>query len=102
MPGEAFVSLMALVVFALVINWAMISLAHITRQAKRREGVEPKFKALLYPQLYLPAVYMVLRDHGYHPGHGDPRMVYPGGWQFLPSVTGQNQQSGNPLTLSIV
>ncbi|AEX53585.1 aromatic amino acid transporter AroP [Rahnella aquatilis] len=50
MPGEAFGLLMALVVSALVINWAMISLAHIKfRQAKRREGVEPKFKALLYP-----------------------------------------------------
>ena len=50
MPGEAFGLLMALVVSALVINWAMISLAHINfRQAKRREGVEPKFKALLYP-----------------------------------------------------
>ncbi|PKB89906.1 aromatic amino acid transporter [Ewingella americana] len=50
MPGEAFGLLMALVVSALVINWAMISLAHMKfRQAKRREGVEPKFKALLYP-----------------------------------------------------
>ncbi|PKE32699.1 aromatic amino acid transporter AroP [Rahnella sp. AA] len=50
MPGEAFGLLMALVVSALVINWAMISLAHIKfRQAKRREGVETKFKALLYP-----------------------------------------------------
>jgi aromatic amino acid transport protein AroP len=50
MPAEAFGLLMALVVSALVINWAMISLAHIKfRQAKRREGVEPKFKALLYP-----------------------------------------------------
>ncbi|MES4611552.1 MAG: aromatic amino acid transporter AroP [Ewingella sp.] len=50
MPGEAFGLLMALVVSALVINWAMISLAHIKfRQAKRKEGVEPKFKALLYP-----------------------------------------------------
>ncbi|TPG62113.1 aromatic amino acid transporter AroP [Ewingella americana] len=50
MPGEAFGLLMALVVSALVINWAMISLAHIKfRQAMRREGVETKFKALLYP-----------------------------------------------------
>ena len=50
MPGEAFGLLMALVVSALVINWAMISMAHIKfRQAKRKEGVEPKFKALLYP-----------------------------------------------------
>lgn len=50
MPGEAFGLLMALVVSALVINWAMISLAHLKfRQAKRKEGVETKFKALLYP-----------------------------------------------------
>ena len=50
MPGEAFGLLMALVVSALVINWAMISLAHIKfRQAMRREGIETKFKALLYP-----------------------------------------------------
>ncbi len=50
MPGEAFGLLMALVVSALVINWAMISLAHIKfRQAMRREGVDTKFKALLYP-----------------------------------------------------
>lgn len=50
MPGEAFGLLMALVVSALVINWAMISLAHIKfRQAMRRAGVETKFKALLYP-----------------------------------------------------
>jgi aromatic amino acid transport protein AroP len=33
-----------------VINWAMISLAHLKfREAKTREGVTPKFKALLYP-----------------------------------------------------
>ncbi|CAM3630781.1 aromatic amino acid transporter AroP [Rouxiella silvae] len=50
MPGKAFGLLMALVVSALVINWAMISLAHLKfRQAKNREGVTPKFKALLYP-----------------------------------------------------
>ncbi|MGC6388258.1 aromatic amino acid transporter AroP [Ewingella sp. S1.OA.A_B6] len=50
MPSEAFGLLMALVVSALVINWAMISLAHIKfRQAMRRAGVETKFKALLYP-----------------------------------------------------
>ncbi len=41
---------MALVVSALVINWAMISLAHLKfRAAKRREGIEPKFKAFWYP-----------------------------------------------------
>lgn len=50
MPGEAFGLLMALVVSALVINWAMISLAHMKfRQAMRRAGVDTKFKALLYP-----------------------------------------------------
>ncbi|KAB7898362.1 amino acid permease [Rouxiella sp. S1S-2] len=50
MPGKAFGLLMALVVSALVINWAMISLAHLKfRQAKNREGITPKFKALLYP-----------------------------------------------------
>lgn len=50
MPGEAFGLLMALVVSALVINWAMISLAHIKfRKAMHRKGIETKFKALLYP-----------------------------------------------------
>ncbi|WP_337064955.1 amino acid permease [Rouxiella badensis] len=50
MPGEAFEILMSLVVSALVINWAMISLAHLKfREAKTRKGVTPKFKALLYP-----------------------------------------------------
>lgn len=50
MPGKAFELLMSLVVSALVINWAMISLAHLKfRQAKDREGVTTKFKALLYP-----------------------------------------------------
>jgi aromatic amino acid transport protein AroP len=50
MPGEAFEILMSLVVSALVINWAMISLAHLKfREAKTREGVTPKFKALFYP-----------------------------------------------------
>lgn len=50
MPGEAFGLLMALVVSALVINWAMISLAHIKfRRAKDRQGVKTRFPALLYP-----------------------------------------------------
>ncbi|WP_279022787.1 amino acid permease [Gibbsiella quercinecans] len=50
LPGRAFELLMALVVSALVINWAMISLAHLKfRAAKRREGIEPKFKAFWYP-----------------------------------------------------
>lgn len=44
-PGRAFELLMAL-----VINWAMISLAHLKfRAAKNRESVEPKFKAIWYP-----------------------------------------------------
>lgn len=50
MPGEALGLFMALVVSALVINWAMISYAHLKfRQAKAREGVQTRFKALLYP-----------------------------------------------------
>jgi aromatic amino acid transport protein AroP len=50
MPGKAFELLMALVVSALVINWAMISLAHLKfRKSKQAEGVEPKFKAFWYP-----------------------------------------------------
>ncbi|HEY1844226.1 MAG TPA: aromatic amino acid transporter AroP [Buttiauxella sp.] len=50
MPGEAFGLLMALVVSALVINWAMISLAHIKfRRAKDQQGVKTRFPALFYP-----------------------------------------------------
>jgi aromatic amino acid transport protein AroP len=50
MPGKAFGLLMALVVSALVINWAMISLAHLKfRKAKVAEGIQPKFKAFWYP-----------------------------------------------------
>ncbi|WP_409158577.1 amino acid permease [Pectobacterium sp. B2J-2] len=49
-PGKAFELLMALVVSALVINWAMISLAHLKfRTQKDKEGTVTKFKALLYP-----------------------------------------------------
>lgn len=45
-PGRAFELLMSLVVSTLVINWAMISLAHLKfRSAKRRMAEEPKFKA---------------------------------------------------------
>lgn len=59
-PGRAFELLMALVFSALVINWAMISLAHLKfRAAKNREGVEPKFKAFWYPfSNYLCLVFM--------------------------------------------
>ncbi|GLR08685.1 aromatic amino acid transporter AroP [Mixta theicola] len=50
MPGEAFGLLMALVVSALVINWAMISLAHLKfRRAKNRQGIQTRFRAILYP-----------------------------------------------------
>lgn len=50
MPGEAFGLLMALVVSALVINWAMISLAHLKfRKAKDSQGVQTRFRAILYP-----------------------------------------------------
>ncbi len=50
MPGEAFGLLMALAVSALVINWAMISLAHLKfRRKKDQQGVTTRFKALLYP-----------------------------------------------------
>ncbi|GAA0497572.1 aromatic amino acid transporter AroP [Tatumella terrea] len=50
MPAKAFGLLMSLVVSALVINWAMISLAHLKfRKAKERQGVNTRFKALLYP-----------------------------------------------------
>ncbi len=50
LPGEAFKLLMALVVASLVINWAMISLAHLKfRRAKIAEGVEPFFKAFWFP-----------------------------------------------------
>ncbi|CAO95858.1 aromatic amino acid transporter AroP [Erwinia tasmaniensis] len=50
MPGEAFGLLMALVVSALVINWAMISLAHMKfRRKKDRQGIKTRFPALFYP-----------------------------------------------------
>ena len=50
MPGKAFELLMALVVSTLVINWAMIILAHLKfRKVKRLQGIEPKFKAFWYP-----------------------------------------------------
>lgn len=49
-PGKAFELLMALVVSALVINWAMISLAHLKfRSKKDQAGEQTKFKALFYP-----------------------------------------------------
>ncbi len=49
-PKDALALLMSLVVAALVINWAMISLAHLKfRAAKNREGVLTKFKSIAYP-----------------------------------------------------
>ncbi|NIG62244.1 MAG: amino acid permease [Serratia symbiotica] len=59
-PGRAFEMLMALVISALVINWAMISLAHLKfRAAKNRESVKTKFKAIWYPfSNYLCLIFM--------------------------------------------
>ena len=49
-PESAFGLLMALVVSALVINWAMISLSHLKfRAAMKRQGVDTFFKALWSP-----------------------------------------------------
>ncbi|MOA24480.1 Aromatic amino acid transport protein AroP [compost metagenome] len=50
MPGRALELLMSLVVAALVINWAMISLAHLKfRGQMDRHGVRTGFRALWYP-----------------------------------------------------
>ncbi|TDF62649.1 amino acid permease [Cupriavidus sp. L7L] len=50
MPGKAFELLMGLVVSAIVINWAMISLIHLKfRKAKREAGETTQFKSPLYP-----------------------------------------------------
>lgn len=50
MPGKAFGLLMALVVSALMINWAMISLIHLRfRRAKRAAGQTTRFRSLGYP-----------------------------------------------------
>ncbi len=57
---------MALVVSALVINWAMISLAHMMfRRAKQQQGVKTRFPALFLSvrQCSLPAVYGGGIDH---------------------------------------
>lgn len=49
-PGEAFALLMALVVAALLINWAMITISHMKfRQKKAQLGEKTLFKALWYP-----------------------------------------------------
>ncbi|MGO4154048.1 amino acid permease [Cupriavidus sp. YAF13] len=50
MPGEAFELLMGLVVSALIINWAMISIIHLKfRRDKRAADQETRFKSLGYP-----------------------------------------------------
>ncbi|AIJ08865.1 MULTISPECIES: amino acid permease [Edwardsiella] len=67
MPGKAFELLMALVVSALVINWAMISVAHLRfRAQKNREGVVPRFRAFWYPAgnylclLFMAAILVIM------------------------------------------
>ena len=50
MPGKAFELLMGLVVSALLINWAMISIIHLKfRHDKRRAGQQTLFRSLGYP-----------------------------------------------------
>lgn len=50
LPHEAFGLLMALVVATLLLNWIMICLAHLKfRNAQRRKGREPTFRALWAP-----------------------------------------------------
>jgi aromatic amino acid transport protein AroP len=50
MPGEAFGLLMALVVAALVLNWAMISLTHLKfRQAMAKQGRTTRYPSWAHP-----------------------------------------------------
>ena len=50
MPGQAFGLLMMLVVSALVINWAMISLTHMQfRRRMARDGRQTRFRSWGYP-----------------------------------------------------
>ncbi len=50
MPGKAFGLLMALVVAALIINWAMITITHlIFRKAMIRQGVTLRYPSWAYP-----------------------------------------------------
>ncbi|MCO5399038.1 amino acid permease [Ralstonia soli] len=50
MPGKAFELLMGLVVSALIINWAMISVIHLKfRHDKRKAGRSTTFRSLGYP-----------------------------------------------------
>ena len=62
LPQDALVLLMSLVVAALLINWAMISLAHLKfRKAMMVQGVEPSFKSFWYPfSNYLCLAFVVL------------------------------------------
>jgi L-asparagine transporter-like permease len=49
-PGKAFELFMGLVVSALLINWAMISLIHLRfRASKRRNGLKTGFQSVGYP-----------------------------------------------------
>lgn len=70
---KAFELLMALVVSALVINWAMIKpRAPEVSQEQQTEGVEPKFKAFWYPfGNYLCLAFMagILGHHVPDSGH---------------------------------
>ncbi len=72
MPERALELLMSLVVAALVINWAMISLAHLKfRTAKDRAGVVTHFRALWYPwgnYLCLAFVLLILATMTQIPG----------------------------------
>ena len=50
LPQSALILLMSLVVAALVLNWAMISLSHLKfRRSMQEQGVVPRFKALWSP-----------------------------------------------------
>ena len=50
LPQSALILLMSLVVAALVLNWAMISLSHLKfRRSMQEQGVVPSFKALWSP-----------------------------------------------------
>ena len=62
MPAKALGVLMALVVTALVINWAMISLTHLRfRAAKAKTGEKIVFRAFWHPwSNYLCLIFMVV------------------------------------------
>ncbi|WP_018608847.1 amino acid permease [Uliginosibacterium gangwonense] len=50
MPGKAFGLLMALVVSALIINWAMITVTHIMfRNAMHKQSLTPRYRSWGYP-----------------------------------------------------